>query len=138
MKTSKLQLSQKKGYIALITAIIIGAVTLSMVITSAYIGITQGANSLLFSNNLETVNLASACAEEALMKIKNDPNYGGNETINLENGQCQILPIINIGGQSRIIETTGTINAVTKKIKIQVSQIDPTMQIILWQEVADF
>jgi len=138
MKRTGAQLEQKKGYIALITAIIIGAVTLSMVITSAYIGITQGMNSLLYSNNLEATSLASACAEDALMNSKNNQDYGGNETINLGNGQCQILPIINLGGQARIIEIVGSVNGATKKLKIAISQIDPTMKITLWQEVADF
>ena len=129
---------RKNGYIALIAAIIIGAVTLTMVITSVYIGITQGMNSLLYSNHMESLAISSACAEEALMNLKNNHDYAGNETLNLGHSQCQILPIENLGGEARVIKTIGTVNGVNKKIKIQISQIDPQMVITSWQEVPDF
>lgn len=130
--------SKKSGYIALMTALIVGAVVLVMVVTSAYMAITQGLNSLLYSNYLESESLASACAEDALIKIKNNQAYGGNETLNLGHGQCQIYPVENLGGESRIIKATGNVNGATKKIKIQISRIDPTIIFTSWQEVADF
>ena len=120
------------------TVLIVSAVVLLMVITSAYIAITQGMNSLLYSNYLESESLASACAEDAVIKLKNNQTYGGNETLNLGHGQCQILPIENLGDQSRVIKTIGVVNRTTKKIKIQISRIDPTIIFTSWQEVADF
>ena len=126
------------GYVALISVIIIGAVLLMVVISSAYISITQGLNSLLYSNHLESEGLVSACGEEALMKLKDDSNYGGNETISLGNNQCQILPILNLGGQARIIQVSSNVGGATKKNKISINQINPTIRITLWQEVADF
>ena len=72
MKINTNPLYRKKGYIALMTIIIISAVVLLMVISSAYIAITQGMNSLLYSNYLESESLASACAEDALIKVKNN------------------------------------------------------------------
>ena len=126
------------GYVALISVIIIGAVLLMIVITSAYIGITQGLNSSLYSNHLESESLVSACGEQALINLKDDSNYGGSETVNLGNGQCQILPIQNLGGQARIIQVSSNVGGATKKNKITVSQINPTIKITSWQEVADF
>lgn len=138
MKITKQTTKKRKGYIAIMTILIVSAVVLIMVITSVYISITQGMNSLLYSNYLESESLASACSEDALIKLKNNQSYAGNETINLGHGQCQIYPIENLGGESRTIKTVGTVNQTTKKIKIQISQITPTIIITSWQEVADF
>jgi hypothetical protein len=127
----------KNGYIALISVIIIGAILLMVVLSTSYIGVTEGMNSLLASNSAEARSLASACAEDALMNLKNDQNYSGNQTITLDNGQCQILAII-VNGGARTIETTGIVNHITKKLKITASQIAPSIIISSWQEVADF
>src|SRR4030042_1222322 len=78
--------------------------------------------------------LANLCAEESLMKLKENINYNGNETINIVNGNCQILPI-----EGRwTIKVSGDFQNQTKKIKIQLNQINPEMIINSWYEVAEF
>jgi hypothetical protein len=78
--------------------------------------------------------LANLCAEQALMKLKENTDYSGNETINIEDGSCQILPI---EGQW-IVKTTGNFQNQMKKIRISISQVDPEVVIDSWQEVASF
>jgi len=126
------------GYIALITAIIVGAVVLIMAIATTLVGIGQSRNGFLSQNFAEARSLAAACAEKALIDLKDNHNYTGNETINLGNGQCQIAAIEDLGGEARIIKLTGVVNNVTRKTKIEISQIDPSMTLVSWQEVADF
>jgi len=127
-----------RGYIALITVIIVGAIVLAMVISSTVIGIYQSHNGLLAENLAQADSLAAACAEKTLMELKNNENYLGNETMNLGNGQCQIAPIENLGAGARVVKTSGTVNQATKKIRIEISQINPAIVFISWQEVADF
>ena len=136
--TKENNLIKKNGYVALISVIIINAVLLMIVITSAYIGITQGLNSLLYNNHLKSEGLASACGEQALMNLKDDPDYAGNETINLGSDQCQILPIVNLGGQARIIQVSSSIGGATKKNRISVGKINPTINVTSWQVVVEF
>ncbi len=122
----------------MISILIIGAVTLSIAISSAILAVGQGRNGLLAQNLTEAKSLANACAEKALMDLKDNESYSGNETINLGSGQCQIDQIENLGGQARMVKITGKANQVTKKIEINVNQINPTMTFTSWLEVDNF
>lgn len=82
----------------------------------------------------QTYYLAALCAEQALMKLKEDNTYGGNETIDTEDGSCQILPVEG----SWTIKISASSSAQIKKIKIIASQVNPVMIIDSWQEVAEF
>ncbi|TSC94697.1 MAG: Uncharacterized protein Athens101428_212 [Candidatus Berkelbacteria bacterium Athens1014_28] len=126
------------GYIALISVMIIGAVLLLIIITGAHVGTTQGINSLLFSNHTESESLISACGEQALMNLKDNPSYGGNETVSLGNGECQILAVTSQGGEVRSIQVTSAVGGARKKNLITVSQINPKLLVSSWQEVAEF
>lgn len=132
------RMHKRKGYIALMTMIVVTAVAILIVSAQAYVSITQGMNSLLYSNYLEAGALGSSCADDALLKLKNDHDYAGNETISLGHGQCQIYPIQNLGGEAREIRITASVNDTMKKIRIRTNVIDPNITFDSWEEVADF
>ena len=78
--------------------------------------------------------LANLCAEEALMKLKNDTNYQGNESMDVDGGNCNILPIEG----TWIIQTRGNYQNYFTKIKVVVNNIHPKIVVQSWEEVADF
>jgi hypothetical protein len=78
--------------------------------------------------------LANLCAEEALMKLKENINYSGNETITIENGECQILPIEG----NWTIKVLSQFRNQIKKVKIVVEQVNPEIEISSWEQVPDF
>ncbi len=122
------------GFIALITILIIlGAVLLiSLGISQRSFGEIQ--MSLQKSQSSQAFYLANLCAEDALMKLKEDSNYLGNETITIGEESCQILPI---EGQWTVKVSANFQNQI-RKIKIVISQVNPKMIIGSWQEVPDF
>lgn len=128
----------KKAYIALISILIVGAVALNIAVSSAILSVGQGRNGLLAQNLTEAKGLANACAEKALMDLKDNVDYVGNETVSLGSGQCQIETIENLGGETRLVKVTGRANQITKKIKININQINPTVTITSWLEVDNF
>jgi predicted chitinase len=123
-----------RGFIALITIFIILAIALIMGISFSLLSAGESAMTLENFQSSRSYFLANLCAEEALMKLKENTNYSGNETINIEEGSCQILPI---EGQW-IVKTAGNFQNQIKKIRISISQVNPEMVIDSWQEVADF
>lgn len=127
-----------QGFIALISIIIIGAVILAVTIGLSLrsIGETDMALSGELSNR--ALALADACAEDALLKLKNDLNYSGNESIIIGGESCDILAIGGSGNFNRTINTQSAVSGYTKKIKVEVPQISPAMEIASWEEVADF
>jgi len=125
---------KQKGFIALITILIIlGALSL-IGLGISQLSIFEAQMGLQKSQSSQAFYLANLCAEEALMRLKEDSNYTGNETLNIENGNCQILPIEG----NWTIKTVGNFQNQIKKIKIIVSQINPQTVITSWQEVPEF
>lgn len=123
-----------KGFVALIIVLIIFAVALSVGLGVSFLSISEAGMSLEKIYSLKAYYLANLCAEEALMKLKENVNYSGNETISAEGGSCQILPIEG----NWIIKVIGNFQNQIKKVKIVVSQVNPEMEIQSWQEVSEF
>jgi len=132
-KIEKLLKTNSGGFIALITVLIIFAIALLIGLSVSLLSISEAQMGLKKFQSSQASYLANLCAEEALMKLKENINYSGNESIEIEGG-CQILPIEG----KWIVKTISNFQNQVKKIKIVVSQVNPKMIISSWQEVADF
>jgi len=130
--------NKKNGYIALVSLLIISSITLFIAVNANLFGISESRMALDRANSSKAFYLANLCAEEALIKLKDDSNYSGNETINTSRGNCEILLIEGSGETNRTVKTTGNFDNKTRKIKIEISRINPLMEISSWEEVIDF
>ena len=118
-----------RGFIAITTILIILGVGLVVGLGISFLAAEDLAMSSETIQSGLAEYLANICAEEALMKLKENSGYSGNETLTIEDGICQILPISG----NWTIETVGNFQNRIKKIRIVVSQISPEMQISSWQ-----
>lgn len=125
---------EQKGFIALTAVLIVLAIALAVGISASLGSITEAKNSLQKNQSSAAYYLTNLCAEEALIKLKENPNYLGNETINTTGGTCNILPIEG----SWTLKVTGSAFNQIKKMKIIISQINPKLIINSWEEVASF
>lgn len=131
-------MENNKGFIALITIIIVLALVLLVGISASLLSISESDMGLEKSQSAETFYLATACAEQALMKLRENPSYSGNEPLNFDSGNCYIFPLEIVGSQGRIVKTSGNAYNQISKIKVEIAAINPVMQITSWQEVSDF
>ena len=127
-----------KGYVALISVLIISAILLITVAAVSQFGIGEALMIMQLNKSAEGDYLTEACAEEALMKLAEDNNYAGNETITINSRSCQILAMENPGGDTRVIKVISAINNQTKRVRIEVNQLRPQTRVSLWQQVANF
>lgn len=129
--------SAQKGYIVLLATLIV--VVVGLAITSSFILLGLDFSRTVFS--LEQSNqakaLANACAEEALLQVRNNTNYSGSGNLILSRGTCTYT-VINQGGENRTINSSGIVGTLYRKVKITINQINPKITILSWQEVADF
>ena len=130
-------IKNESGYVALISVLIILAVGL-------IIGIGIGLNGMnelsLAYQNQQTVkafNLADACADEALLNLKNDgAAYTGTQTLYFNDDFCTIT--ISGIGNSRTADIMGTVrDKYIRKITLTVN-ILPSFSLENWEEVAEF
>ena len=123
-----------RGFIALITIFIILAVVLVLGLSFGLLAISESDMSLDKVKSSQAYFLANLCAEQALMELKENLNYLGNETVSVDDGNCQIL---QVEGQW-IVKTEGNFQDDVRKMRISISQVNPKIIIDSWQEVADF
>ncbi len=131
-------MKHQQAYIALITILIISAVTLLIAASAGLFGISETDMGLIEDQSTQSYYLANACAEYALERLKNNVNYAGDETLDIDDGSCYIYLPEGSGNEDRIIKATGTLANQTRKVKIIIEEINPLMVISSWQEVSEF
>lgn len=122
-----------KGFIALITVLIILGVVLLIGLGISQLSMGEAQMSFQKSQSSQAYYLANLCAEEALMRLKENIGYPGETISDIENGSCVILVEGNW-----TIKVSADFQNQTKKMKIVISQVNPEMIINSWQEVPDF
>ena len=134
----KIQNQKNKGFIALVSVLIVGALILTVSVGASLRSIDETTISLGEQESNRALSMANLCAEQALLKLTTIPNYVGNESINVDGQSCDILTVGGVGNTERIIQTQSTVANYTKKIKIDIDQISPTTTISSWVQVSDF
>ncbi|MFA4954788.1 MAG: hypothetical protein WC641_05750 [Patescibacteria group bacterium] len=123
------------GYIALISVLILTAIGLVIVTGLLNRSISSSQVSQLEDYTLRAQAAAAACAEHALIKLKDSTAYAGNETFRLGLDDCRVLSVTGSGDANRTITTTSTVGGAARKIYVDIATVNPTMSIRSWQEV---
>lgn len=130
------KLRTESGYIALISVLVAGALMLLVGIGSSLRGIDTLNAVSGEESSLRAQFLADACAEEALMRLKGDLAYGGNETIIVGGGEtCRILPLSGTGNVDRVITTEGVVNNYVRNVRVDIAAVNPSLVIRTWTVV---
>ncbi len=75
--------------------------------------------------------------EEGLEEIRESTLFSGTGSLALGQGSCE-YNVIDLGGQNREINATGTVDATVRKAKATIDTINPQINLTSWQEVDDF
>ncbi|MBI2033816.1 MAG: hypothetical protein HYT13_01825 [Candidatus Liptonbacteria bacterium] len=137
LKAKSYKLKAKGGYITLLMVIIVGAIGVATGVSLLLLGVGSSRSSLSFEKSNQAKALSNACAEAALDQIRNSSAFSGSAGLTFGRGSCS-YQVLNLGGQSRLINASGTVDEVVRKIKITLNQITPKINLTSWQEVSDF
>ncbi len=127
----------QRGYIALITVLVTGAVGVAITVSLLLLGLGSGRTSFSLEQSTQTKALANACVEEALEQIRDSTPFTGTGSLTLGQGTCAYT-VTSQGGQNRTITASGTVGTIVRKVKIIIDKITPNINVTSWQEVADF
>jgi hypothetical protein len=125
----------RSGYIALITVLITGAVSLAIAVTLLAIGTDAQRSNLVVQSSIQARQLANGCVEEALQKIHDSSSFTGTGIINLSTGTCSYT-VVSTGASTRTINTSSTINGVVRKAIAYATINLSNISITSWQEVS--
>lgn len=126
--------NKQAGYVALITVIIIMAVSIIIGVTVSLNSVNEMQMSYQGTESQQAFIYADACCEEALLRLKR--NETPPNTLNFTNGSCTIQ-VDNLGGNSRLIKATGVSNNIYRLIEVDLI-VGPSFDINSWQEVSNF
>lgn len=123
---------KQKGYIAITSAILISIVLMAIILTVSSIGFRGRANIFDSYSYAKSKYATEACFETALLKLAEDPNYSGNETIDINGNQCNILGVEEINPEEKLIQTESTVLMSKTSLNVTININD--FSIISWQE----
>ncbi|MBN1778640.1 MAG: hypothetical protein JW816_00230 [Candidatus Buchananbacteria bacterium] len=130
-------LDRNRGYVALISVLLVGAVGLVIVLSLVSLGLGLSKSGLVLQQSNQAKALANACAAEALQQVRDSTPFTGSGNLSLGLGSCSYT-VTSQGGQDRTVIATGTVGNVIRKVKVIIDKITPDIQVVTWQEVADF
>jgi hypothetical protein len=124
---------EDKGFVTMTLVTVIAAVGLFIALSIFYrsnlfseiVGSSEGAH--------KARALASACIEEGLQKVRDDPSSAGSFELSLGGGSCD-YQITNISPDNSSIHAIGEFIPYSKVIDIQIDKSGERLIISSWQE----
>jgi len=136
-ESKKIQFPRNGGYVALLSVLVVGAVGIAITVSLILLGLGSSRTSFATVQSNQATYLANACAEEALQQIRNSTSFTGSNNLTLGTGTCSYT-VTSQGGENHTITASGVVDTITRKVKVIINQINPTIELVSWQEVADF
>lgn len=127
----------KKGYVALISTIIVSAIVLSIGMSLIFVNLNASLSGLIVRQSDQARFLAKTCSEFALYQLSQNYDYLESNNHLLDFGNCQ-YSVLNSGANGRLINSTGVVNDIHRKEQVFLNQKNSRLNIIYWQDVADF
>lgn len=125
------------GYVTLISVLVVGAVGMAIVLSLILLGLAMSRNSFAYEQYGQARSLADACAEEGLQQIRSSTPYTGTGGLSFSIGSCT-YEVTSQGGSSRTVQAIGTVGTITRRVEVVIDSINPTLNVVTWQEVAQF
>lgn len=126
------QHTNKKGYIAITSSLIITMLIMAIVFAVSIAGYFGRHNIMTSEFKDLSLSFAEGCMEKALLRYAEDPTFVGNEMIIINLYTCETLPI-EILGDYKVFKSKTTFRGVRSNIKVVFDPSD--MSIISWEEL---
>lgn len=137
---------KQKGYIALLTVLIVMAVVIVSATTVAFLSIGEGQSGFALFKGEDTLTFAEGCTEDALLKARANASFGdpvGSEvTIVHEGSSCKIKVISKDASPTFTwimrIQTDITTTKYNRIIEVVFNRTPTVITLTSWKEVTTF
>lgn len=127
-ETCNMKHKTQRGYIALVSLLVISATGLTIGLAVSIAGIEEIQISHGVTQATKAKNLANTCVEDGLERLRNSfISYSGSLSID---GDSCIIDIV-VTGSAALINATGTVDIYNQKLVVQV---DSSLAITSWVE----
>jgi len=119
----------KKGYIALVSLLLVAAVGLTISIAVSLRGMEELQMSFASSQASVSSHLAGSCLEEGLNRLRQNWSDFGSINLSIGDNLC-IINVVAFDGSSADLEVYGDNNIFRQKISVSV---DSDLEVASWQ-----
>ena len=114
---------KNKGFVGVLTILIVSAITLAIVVTGATLAADEDIFNSLAIQQQNVLLLADGCADEAQYRLKLSSSYTGG-TVAYSSATCTVT--VTGSGSTRTIVSTVTVNNVTRTVTVAVNLLNNT------------
>ena len=118
----------KKGYVTLISTLIVGTVGLAIAISLLLLGLSSSRTSLVLQQADQAKALVNACAEDALELVSQSTSYSGSGSQTISGNTCTYT--VTKSGNNTSVSASGTVGTIVRKVSFT-SDASGTS----WQEI---
>jgi len=128
-------LRQRRGFAAIMSVVIVIGIALisCVVLASGYV--LEGREITSRSSALQARAAAYSCASIAVLRLKKNSGYNGNENISVDKVTCSIGATV-VNGNARTLYSQATVNGYTSRIKVDFTGINSSQFYLnSWTEI---
>jgi hypothetical protein len=129
------RIKRRRGFAALISVLLIGGVGLVSAVTSAALVMQESAEIQKRASAVQARASAYSCASIAVLRLKKNSGYTGNENISVDKVICSIGATV-FNGNARTLYAQATVNGLTSRIKVDFTGINSSQFYLnSWTEI---
>ena len=133
----ELRKEARKGYVALLSVLIIGAIGVASMVSVLLSGVSISRTGFALQQSGSAKALASSCAEEALQQILETGTTSKSGSLVIASDTCTYI-ITSQNGSNITVNATGQVGTLRSKIQIVIATTTPSVLLSSWKEVGDF
>jgi hypothetical protein len=135
--TTKYNTHEQGGYVVLISTLIITGMLITVAISLLAANTTELQTAAIRSQSLAARYVSDACAEVMLEEVQTSGTENASGQLTLPGGTCT-YSMSAPTPESRTILSSAAVEGAVRKVRVELSQVSPTITISSWQEVPDF
>jgi len=116
-------LKPHRGFAAMLAVVVIGSIGLAAVLNSTALYIEESREVEKRAAAIQARTAAYSCANVAMLRLRKNRDYGGNENVKKNKVDCDIKPV-NANGEARTIHAQATVGGQTSRVKVDIQDID--------------
>ncbi len=123
----------RSGFAIIGSVILISGIALISSVAMAGVYLIEARETTMRGSAIQARSSAYACANIAMLRIKKNRSYTGNENISVDKVVCTI-PAVVINSSARTVYAQATVNNMTSRIKVEIADVDQLF-VSSWTEI---
>ncbi len=131
-------LRSRDGYVFLVSVLSVGAMVTLIVSVLLLISTTLARSAITLEQSSRALGYVHACMERALLAVRADQSYAGEQTVTFDDGSCRILALGGVGAIDRTVCAEGRSGEAVRRMEADIAMLFPAAQVRSWGEVPAF